>query len=214
MMISPEVYYEIFLKGKDEKQIMTAVRGIKQEIGSLKNIMEDSTYGEEMAIHPSEEVRLWCNRLYLERAKEALVEVGGTYKPSKAELKVASFDNSVPNISKVVFEIGGFCNGQEIRTITIDGDNIYMKIEHSPKIKENDEPSYCDYAYSKEEFIEGIKKLHLGEWRRNYYDNDICDGTQWELTIEFADGHKTFKSCGSNEYPYNFYELQVLLGID
>lgn len=33
MMISPERYYELYLKGKNEKQIMTAIRGLKKEIG-------------------------------------------------------------------------------------------------------------------------------------------------------------------------------------
>ncbi len=40
MMISPEVYYEEQLKGKTKEQIISAIRGLKQEIGRLKNIME------------------------------------------------------------------------------------------------------------------------------------------------------------------------------
>ena len=36
MMISPEGYYEEYLKGKTDKQIMTAIRGLKQEMGRLK----------------------------------------------------------------------------------------------------------------------------------------------------------------------------------
>ena len=38
-MISPESYYETYLKGKTKEQIMTAIRGLKQEIGHLKNTM-------------------------------------------------------------------------------------------------------------------------------------------------------------------------------
>ena len=41
MMISPESYYEEYLKGKTKEQIMTAIRGLKQEIGRLKNSMEN-----------------------------------------------------------------------------------------------------------------------------------------------------------------------------
>lgn len=36
MMISPEGYYEEYLKGKTAAQIMTAIRGLKNEIGHLK----------------------------------------------------------------------------------------------------------------------------------------------------------------------------------
>ena len=39
MMISPEGYYEENLKGKTKDQIMSAIRGLKQEIGLLKNTM-------------------------------------------------------------------------------------------------------------------------------------------------------------------------------
>lgn len=48
-------------------------------------------------MHPSESTRLCCTRLYLERAKEALAEAGGTYIPSRVELKVAAFEESIPN---------------------------------------------------------------------------------------------------------------------
>lgn len=36
MMISPEGYYEEYLKGKSEEQIITVICGLKQEIGRLK----------------------------------------------------------------------------------------------------------------------------------------------------------------------------------
>ena len=57
MMISPEGYYEMNLKGKSEKEIRSAIRGLKNEIGHLKNIMEHPEYGSEPLIHPSEDVR-------------------------------------------------------------------------------------------------------------------------------------------------------------
>ena len=38
MMIGPGAYYEFHLKGKNVDQIMTAIRGLKQEIGRLKPV--------------------------------------------------------------------------------------------------------------------------------------------------------------------------------
>ena len=67
MMICPETYYENNLKGKTVAQILSAIRGLKQEIGRLKNTIENPNYQRMM--HPSEDVRLWCTRMYLERAK-------------------------------------------------------------------------------------------------------------------------------------------------
>lgn len=69
MMISPEGYYEQYLKGKTKEQIMTAIRGLKQEIGHLKNVMEHPDYGSEAVMHPSESTRLYWTREYLKRAK-------------------------------------------------------------------------------------------------------------------------------------------------
>lgn len=44
MMICPETFYEDKLKGKTATQIMTAIRGLKQEIGRLKNVVEHPDY--------------------------------------------------------------------------------------------------------------------------------------------------------------------------
>ena len=75
-----------------------------------------------------------------------------------------------------------------------------------------------EYPYTKEDFLDGIRKLHLGEWRTSYWPErfgcTILDGTQWQLTINFSNGHKPLKSYGSNAYPYNYNELLELLGID
>ena len=79
MMISPEGYYEEYLKGKTKEQIMTVIRGLKQEIGRLKNTMESPDYGVKSIMHPSEDTRLHWTREYLERAKQAFAEAGGTY---------------------------------------------------------------------------------------------------------------------------------------
>ncbi len=126
MMISPEGYYDEYLKGKTAEQIMTAIRGLKQEIGHLKNTMEHPEYGRETIMHPSEDVRLWCTRMYLERAKQALVEAGGIYTPSKVEMQVAEFEKSIPAIYKVVFSIGGFFSGHKTHTITLDDKHLHM----------------------------------------------------------------------------------------
>ena len=49
-------------------------------------------------------------------------------------------------------------------------------------------------------FIEDLSYLEIASWKDKYYDNDICDGTQWKLVIRFPQSNKISK-CGSNEYP-------------
>ena len=218
MMINPDGYYEMNLKGKNAKQILSAIRGLKNEIGHLKNIMEHPDYGAEIIMHPSEEVRLWCTRLYLDRAKEALAETGETYTPSQAELKAKAFDDSVPHITKVIFSIGGYCSGYETYTVDLTDDHLQMNTEHSYIPKPSNFGIVKDYPMGKKEFLDRFYDLHIGEWRANYnlerFGIHVCDGTQWDLEIYFSNEHKPIKIYGDNAYPYNFNKLQELFGID
>lgn len=86
MMISPEGYYEVSLKGKSKAEILKEIRSLKREINQLKRYMEEhSLEPEEM--FPTRLTRLKCNREYLVRAIQAYVGAGGIYKPTKAEQK-------------------------------------------------------------------------------------------------------------------------------
>lgn len=219
MMISTQVFYEDQLKGKTAPQIMTIIRSLKQEIGRLKNIVEHPDYKtREIAICPSENTQISCARDYLERAKQALVEVGGEYIPSAAEQKALEFNANIPYISKVRFSIGGYHTGYETRTYTIDGDQVHMYVEHSLILK----PSNIDDAeiepWDKEEFLEHLENLHIGEWRKNYntkrFGIMILDGTQWGLEIYFSNDHKPTKIYGDNAFPYNFDRLLELFEME
>ena len=83
MMISPEGYYEENLKGKTKEQIMSAIRGLKQEMGRLRNTMKSPDYGQESIVHPSDDTQIHWTREYLERAKQTYAETGGNYSLSK-----------------------------------------------------------------------------------------------------------------------------------
>ena len=219
MMICPETFYELRLKGKTPEQIMSAIRGLKQEIGRLKNIVEHPNYElRSMVIHPTEKVQISMNREYLERAKQALVETVGSYKPSAAEQKSLDFDNSIPYINKIEFSIGGFFGGYETKTYTIDIDKVRVDVEHSliP------EPSNIGDAkieeIDKQEFLEAFKDLRIGEWRKKYdtyrFNIAVMDGTQWHLEIYFSNAHRPVKIHGDNAYPYNFDRLLELFEIE
>ena len=216
MMICPETFYEMNLKGKTAEQIMTTIRGLKQEIGRLKNTVEHPEY--ECTMHPSERVRISCSRDYLERAKLALEEVGSTYVPSAAEKKAMEFDENVPFINKVEFCIGGYFNGYETRTYTIDGDKVHTNIEHSLILKPSNIGDFEIEEMDKDYLLEALKDLHIGEWRRNYntrrFGYMVCDGTQWHLEIYFSNGHKPVKIYGDNAYPYNFDRVLELFEIE
>lgn len=218
MMISPESYYEENLKGKTKEQIMTAIRGLKQEIGHLKNIKEGPEYSIKEIIHPSEETRLHWTREYLERARQAYAEAGGTYILSKSEQKAADFDANIEAICKIRFSIGGFFGGYQSYVVELtEGLKAYTKLwEDEEPLSlwddDNEEP------FTKETFMEALKGLYIGEWRRRYsterFGYVVCDGTQWKLEFEYNNGQRPVRFNGDNSYPYNFDKFQMLFGID
>lgn len=218
MMISPESYYEEHLKGKTKEQILTAIRGLKQEIGRLKNTMESQDYGVEMIVHPSEDTRLLCTREYLQRAKQAYAEAGGTYTLSKSEQKAADFDAKIDTICKITISIEGFFGGYRSYIVELtDGLKAYTKLwEDEEQLSLWDD--YNEEPFTKETFISALKNLHIGEWRRRYstdrFGYMVCDGTQWYLEFEYNNGHKPARVNGDNSYPYNFDKFQMLSGID
>jgi len=218
MMISPEGYYEEYLKGKTKEQIMTAIRGLKQEIGRLKNIMESPNYGLEPIIHPSEDTRIYWTREYLERAKLAYSEAGGNYKLSIAEKNAADFDDNLDSINKITFSIGGFFGGY--RSYIVD---LTDGLKACTKSWEKEEPLLLfdddnEEPFTKDTFIAALKNLYIGEWHRHYstkrFGYLVCDGTQWELEFEYNNGNKPVRFDGDNSYPYNFDKFQNLFGID
>jgi len=218
MMISPEGYYEEYLKEKTKEQIMSAIRGLKQEIGRLKNMMESPDYGQEPIVHPSEDTRIHWTHEYLERAKLAYAEAGGTYTLSKSEEKAADFDENMDFICKITFGIGGFFGGYRSYVVELSDD-----LRAFTKLWEEEEPLVLldtdnEEAFTKATFISSLADLHIGEWHRSYstkrFRYMVCDGTQWDLEFEYNNGHKPLRINGDNSYPYNFDKLKILFGID
>ncbi len=58
-------------------------------------------------------------------------------------------------------------------------------------------------------FWQRVDDLQVWKWKKNYSNNDICDGTQWSLKIKIAG--KTKNCYGSNSYPESFEQFQKIL---
>ena len=209
MMISPETYYEMNLKGKSQEEIMKKIRSLKIQIGQLKRSIEN-TDDMVLEVFPSRLTRLKCDRDYLERAIRAYEEAGGEYVRSKAEQKDHDFNEALDSMSKLVFTIGGFFCGHETRTFTVSDGQVLVDVEKTMISMDKEEYG----PYRKEEFISGIKALHIGEWKRTYNDLLVMDGTQWELDIYYNNGRRSTKISGSNAYPYNFDDLKEFLEVE
>ena len=68
----------------------------------------------------------------------------------------------------------------------------------------------CDnkqWAY----FWSKIDELNIWKWDKDYFDQEVMDGIQWELMIDKI-GRQRRRIQGSNKFPNNFDALTVLIG--
>lgn len=185
MLMDPEFFSKFELEGKSRGQLLTTIRSLKKNIAQLKMTIESR------------------------------------YELEESEQMNAKDQDNINLISEIGFMIGGYFGGFEIRTVTI-GEEVDLDVLHFPyempifvkEQKKEISPDDIQTLGSKESFLNSLKSLHLGEWNRKYEDLSVLDGTQWCLTIKYSNEKRCFRVSGSNAYPYNFNEMQKILGID
>ncbi len=195
------------LKGKSRQEILTEIRSLKREISRLKRELESPDC--EVDFLPAPLTKLHCNREYLERAIKAYEEAGGRYEPTKNELRSLKFDQALDSLQELTFSSGGYFGGFEVRTFAVLENEVRMEASHIPMEDPSKYP-YCEML-EKDAFIEALREIHMGEWKRNYVDPGVLDGTQWRLELKYNGNKRPVCFSGSNAYPYNFEELTDLL---
>ena len=92
------------------------------------------------------------------------------------------------------FSIGGFSQGTE--NIIWKNDKLYLYFDGIFLDEDVTIPSANDW----EEFWDEVDALKVWGWEKDYNDDDVSDGTQWELTIK-REGRRKRRIFGSNAYP-------------
>ena len=100
------------------------------------------------------------------------------------------------------FFIGGFFGGYE-SIIWLNG-KLYHLMDGEPEDEEVRPEQVLNVTTPStkewEEFWQTVDTLKVWSWKKNYYDEGIDDGTQWELRIK-KQGKRGRKIFGSNAYP-------------
>lgn len=212
MMIGPDTYYEMNLKGKDKDYILSAIREMQDEIARLKELMENPDNKNRDIIHPSEDVQIKCTRDYIARAIQAYEELGGTYHPSELEKEDQKFQRNIGNISKINFEIGGFFGGRTEYVIEFAGEEALLTKSDMFSYEQNQS------VLGREEVMDALEELHIGEWEKCYdpmrFGYCVMDGTQWSITFEYSNGKDALEISGDNDYPYNFNEFAEIFDFE
>ena len=110
---------------------------------------------------------------------------------------------------------GGYFQGGKWWSISFNGSRIVVDsiFKHLPEFDGVDLelPSFDDMT--RVEFLRKLWDIHMGEWKKEYINPDVLDGTQWSVEIRYNDGKECHFS-GSNMYPYNFNEFLELMRKD
>lgn len=101
---------------------------------------------------------------------------------------------------QINFTIGGFFNGYKTIEVVIRGGKASYKILRGGLLDVGKKIS--PYAEVSAEWLAEFDALNIFAWEENYFNPDILDGTQWDLTVK--DGKKIYHGGGSNAYPENF----------
>lgn len=202
MMICPLSVFEE-LKDKPEKEIRTAIRGYKNQIGLLKKILENPNFEEVMC--PSHELQLQMNREYLQNAIMALISAGFKYQPSKSEDKSELFNERLDDLMQIEFNVGGFFEGHERYIIKFNETDDALLTYN---VGFGYDSEVVRKTISKQECIKELKDLYMGEWKLRYWA-DVLDGTQWEVKLWFYNNNQKLFH-GSNAFPFSFNKLKDL----
>ena len=115
-------------------------------------------------------------------------------------LSLCSIEEFKDKLIRFYFSIGGFFGGYY--NVELIKNDTKIKYIFSHSIKGNED----EYEFSEKQlnyFLEKIFNEYILNWKNKYDNNNILDGTQWKLEMEFKDLPK-FESYGSNEYPSNW----------
>ena len=106
------------------------------------------------------------------------------------------------------FEIGGFFSRDNYKIFNQDQFVIIQNMEAPGLIIDTNKIEISDLEWQR--FWNKIDLLGVWDWEKEYFDQDVMDGVQWELMID-RKGRQRRRIFGSNKFPKNFEALTNLI---
>ncbi|MBO4920813.1 MAG: hypothetical protein J5372_02740 [Lachnospiraceae bacterium] len=205
MMLGPVNFINGSISGKSYEAAKKEVQSLWKEIRRLKKVMEEEPDSDEMMICPMPPVKISTYRDYLEAARDYFEARGWEYELTKEEAADKEFNDRLKDVQSIEISYGGFLCGGEDRTLTFDGQKIITDSSYVLRVPSEEEMFREFYkGMTKDELLEELKNIHMGEWKKWYEDICVMDGIRWSVVFKYLDGKKR-KFSGSNRFPYNFY---------
>lgn len=198
------------ITNKNEKELITIIRQLKREMKELKETMENPNY--VASTNPDEATQLESKRECLEEAKQALASKGIPYKPTVKEKSTLVFEQRIPEIKEIEYRLMISSDNGYLTTVVFENDIANIKrltaLDLNPSIYGQKD---------KEEILNGLKNLHIGEWNQKYsidkYGIEATNEFSWDVIITYNDGKKK-KFTGDDVYPYNMALFAELIKVD
>jgi hypothetical protein len=99
-----------------------------------------------------------------------------------------------PQPIKLIFKIGGY-SAPSYSISLINNEVQYELVDGFKSTVEIAKPSAKQWL----EFHSSLSKIQVWNWRAEYPNIGVCDGTQWEFEVAYDD--EKIKSVGDNNYP-------------
>lgn len=160
MMIAPDTYYELELKGSSKTHILKEIRSLRKEIEEQKEKIEYSRIELTRWVKPSPFAIIEMNRLYLKEAKRALEELNETYKPSRIERKGLEFNENINDLKSVRLEMGYLFRGYMSSEILIG------KTDSNITVTDYDDKELNRFSMDNDSFFKSLSDLYIGEWQK------------------------------------------------
>ena len=112
-------------------------------------------------------------------------------------------DLKLPDLGRVrpltlEFSIGGFSQ-ESLYVKLINGQLMYYHYHAPLPWDQADAKQILPTVEQWIDFKTVLNSINAWEWDSDYFTPDVCDGTQWELKINY--GNKRIKTYGDNAYP-------------
>ena len=110
--------------------------------------------------------------------------------------KVQSIDSAYDKIKEIKASVGSFFGGN----YDVDIDLMTRKVTWKKSGRGGEEKIHkIIRSTTAKRFIEELKIANLLDWKGEYIESDICDGTQWH--VEIIRVGRSIKKVGDNKFP-------------
>ncbi len=212
MMICPEAFYDMYIKGKSEKDILKQIHSLKRTINDLKYILPFSIDG----FHPSNVVKLYWNREYLKVSIKGYEELGFKYIKTKKELKQEELYNKLEDIISLTLSIS---EGLESKIYNCTVENDLVTITNDIFLNGN-----MKFIISKRSFVDYLRNIYFHETESKYcFEETVIidgkkevasivqhDGYYWSIYLKF-NGRRAKNIFGQTKETFYFEELLELI---